>query len=175
MSISDDDTERMADEECPGPPDLESALLGETIISAASHPPLIMDAETSLAEVLKCMREGDRGGVLVVTEGRLVGIFTERDVLLRVAGQAIDLQRARLGEHMTPNPVILPADASVAFALNKMIVEGFRHIPLIDDQGRPTGVVSMRDLIEYLSGFFSRELLNLPSEPRTASRSREGA
>jgi hypothetical protein len=49
------------------------------------------------------------------------------------------------------------------------------HIPLIDEQGRPTGVVSMHVLIEYLSDFFNRDLLNLPPEPRASFRNREGA
>lgn len=56
-----------------------------------------------------------------------------------------------------------------------MLIEGFRHIPLVDAHGRPTGVVSMRQLIEYLSDFFNRDVLNLPPEPRASFRSREGA
>jgi hypothetical protein len=56
-----------------------------------------------------------------------------------------------------------------------MLIEGFRHIPLVDERGSPTGVVSQRQLIEYLSDFFNRDLLNLPPEPRASSRSREGA
>jgi CBS domain-containing protein len=86
MALPDDETERMLQEECPGPPDLESALIDQTFSSAISHPPLVVDAETSLAEVLRFMRESDRGGALIVRDGKLVGIFTGRDVLLRVAG-----------------------------------------------------------------------------------------
>jgi CBS domain-containing protein len=78
-------------------------------------------------------------------------------------------------QFMTPDPVTLPGDANVAFALNRMLVQGFRHIPLIDEQGHPIGVVSMRDLIEYLSDFFDKEVLHLPPEPRTAFRNRDGA
>jgi len=175
MVLSDDETERVLQEECPGPPDLESALSDETLSGAISHPPLVMDAKASLVEVLRCMREADRGAVLVVSDGKLVGIFTERDVLLRVAGNAIDLEQATVGEFMTCEPLTLPADASVAFALNKMLVEGFRHIPVVDEQGKPTAVVSMRDLIEYLSGFFNRDVLNLPPDPRPSFRHRDGA
>jgi CBS domain-containing protein len=175
MVLPEDESERILQEECPGPVDLESALTEETLSNAISHPPLIIDAGTSLAEVLRCMREADRGAVLVVTDGKLVGIFTERDVLLKVAGRSIDLEQAIVGELMTPDPVTLPADASVAFALNKMLVEGFRHIPLVDDQGNPTAAVSMRDLIEYLSNFFKRDVFNLPPDPRASFRNRDGA
>jgi CBS domain-containing protein len=76
---------------------------------------------------------------------------------------------------MTVDPVSLPVEATVAFALNKMLIEGFRHIPLVDDQNRPVAVVSMRDLIDYLSNFFSREILNLPPDPRGGFRNRDGA
>ena len=175
MVLSDDETDRVLQEECPGPPDLESALSDETLSGAISHPPLVMDAKASLVEVLRYMREADRGAVLVLSDGKLVGIFTERDVLLRVAGHAIDLAQATVGEFMTCEPLTLPADASVAFALNKMLVEGFRHIPVVDEQGKPTAVVSMRDLIEYLSGFFNRDVLNLPPDPRPSFRHRDGA
>jgi CBS domain-containing protein len=112
---------------------------------------------------------------LVIEAGRLVGIFTERDVLMRVVGRPIDFERTAIRDYMTGDPVTLPSDSSVAFALNRMLIEGFRHIPLVDQQGHPTGVVSMRLLIEYLSDFFNRDLLNLPPEPRASFRNREGA
>jgi CBS domain-containing protein len=175
MKIPDDDTSRMLDEECPGSPDLESALANESVGSAASHPALLVDASTPLARVLQLMREGNRGAVLIVSNGTLVGIFTERDVLMKVAGQSTDLEHGAVSQLMTVDPVTLPADASVAFALNKMLIEGFRHIPLVDGQNRPIAVVSMRDLIDYLSNFFTREILNLPPDPRVGFRTRDGA
>ena len=121
------------------------------------------------------MREGNRGAALVVSNGTLVGIFTERDVLMKVAGQPIDLEQAPISQLMTVDPATLPVEAAVAFALNKMVIEGFRHIPLVDDQHRPVAVVSMRDLIGYLSDFFSREILNLPPDSHVGFRNRDGA
>ena len=95
--------------------------------------------------------------------------------LMRVVGGPIDLGQTAVRDYMTRDPVTLPSDSSVAFALNRMLIEGFRHIPLVDEQGYPTGVVSMRQLIEYLSDLFNRDILNLPPEPRASFRSREGA
>ncbi len=176
MPIDDDDVLAPAEEECPGPADLESALLTETLDKVTSQPPLVVDADTTLAETIGRMQEGSRGCALVVSDtGRLSGIFTERDVLMRVAGRTIELGQTTVRDYMTSDPVTLPSDSSVAFALNRMLIEGFRHIPLVDEQGRPTGVVSLRQLIEYLSDFFNRDLLNLPPEPRASFRSREGA
>ena len=175
MTISNDNTSQILEEECPGSADLESALANESVGSAASHPALLVDASTPLRRVLQLMREGSRGAVLVVNNETLVGIFTERDVLMKVAGQPIDIEHTAVNQLMTVDPVTLPVDASVAFALNKMLIEGFRHIPLVDDHNRPIAVVSMRDLIDYLSNFFSRDILNLPPDPRVGFRNREGA
>ena len=176
MALADEDFERLFDEECPGPADLGSVLVHDPISNAATFPPIVVEADAPLAEVLRKMREAGRGAVLIVRSGRLCGIFTERDVLLRVAGFPIDVERTTVAEHMTPDPHTLPADSSVAYALNKMVVEGFRHIPLVDADEHPTGMVSMRDLIDYLSDFFSKDVLNLPPNPSVGSfRSRDGA
>jgi CBS domain-containing protein len=174
MKIADDDASRILEEECPGSPDLESALANESVGSAASHPALVVDEATPMHRVLQLMREQNRGAVLVVSNNTLAGIFTERDVLMKVAGQATVLDKT-VSQLMTADPVTLPVDASVAFALNKMLIEGFRHIPLVDEQNRPIAVVSMRDLIDYLSNFFSRDILNLPPDPRVGFRNRDGA
>jgi CBS domain-containing protein len=175
MALADEDIERLFDEECPGPADLGSVLVHDPIRNAANHPAIVVDATVTVAEALRKMREAGRGAVLVVKGGILAGIFTERDVLLRVAGFPVDVDKATVGEHMTAQPHTLPADTSVAYALNKMVVEGFRHIPLVDEQGHPTGMVSMRDLIDYLSDFFSKDVLNLPPDPSGSFRSRDGA
>ena len=136
---------------------------------------LILDEQTPLDDALRQMREHRQGCILATRDGKLTGIFTERDVLMKVVGTTIDLERTPIRPYMTRDPETLPADAIVAYALNKMCVEGFRHVPLTDEQGRPVGVVSMRDIIEYLSGFFPKDVLNLPPAPTKGFRSREGA
>jgi CBS domain-containing protein len=171
---NDDELERAQEEERPGPSDLESVLVSERITDAVSNPPLILEADANVAQAIRLMQKESRGCVLLVNGGKLTGIFTERDVLLKIAGHPIDMEQAKVSDYMTREPVALPADSSAAFALNRMVVEGFRHIPLVDDEGRPTAVVSMRELIEYLTDFFRKDILTLPPEPRTAFRSREG-
>ncbi len=172
-----DETEPLAveQEEHPGPSELESALLKETLRDALSNHGLVVDEETSLDEVIRLMRERRQGCALVTREHRLCAIFTERDVLMKVVGTRIDLERTPVRAFATKNPITLPAEASVAYALNRMVTEGFRHVPLVDENGYPAGVVSMRDIIEYLGGFFNRDVLNLPPEPIVSFRRREGA
>jgi CBS domain-containing protein len=155
--------------------ELGAALLRQTLKDALSNAGLILDEQTSLEDALREMREHRQGCILVTRDGRLSGIFTERDVLMKVVGTNIDLARTPIRPYMTRDPVRLPEDAIVAYALNKMCVEGFRHVPLTDADGRPVGVVSMRDIIEYLSGFFPKDVLNLPPEPTSGFRNREGA
>ena len=93
-----------------------------------------------------------------------------------IAGILMNLDRTRLDEAMTRDPVTLPADSNVAYALNLMVLEGFRHIPMVDDDDRPVAVVSMRDLIEYLGSFYSRDLLTIAPHPRLAGfKQRDGA
>ncbi len=172
-----DETELLAieQEEHPGPSELDSALLRETLRNALSNRGLVLDEETSLAEVIRLMREQRQGCALVTRERRLYGIFTERDVLMKVVGTRIDLERTPVRSFATKNPVTLPAEASVAYALNRMLSDGFRHVPLVDENGCPAGVVSMRDIIEYLGGFFNKDVLNLPPEPIVSFSRREGA
>ena len=160
MSLDHDDTNRLLEEEHPGPDDLESALNEVPLTEIVKKDPLIVESNTSLATVLQAMQREDRGATLVVESGKLVGIFTERDVLLKVAGQPLDLAQAEIRAFMTRDPVTLPDDSTVALALNQMVLEGFRHIPLTDDEDRPVAEVSMRDLMEYLSEFFKLNLFS---------------
>jgi len=114
--------------------------------------------------------------VLVIADERLVGVFTERDVLTKVAGRDIDLDATAVGSLMTPDPECLTLDNGIAYALNMMSVGGFRHIPLVDADQHPTGVVAMRDIVDYIVDTFPEAVLNLPPSPAHGiAREREGA
>jgi CBS domain-containing protein len=115
--------------------EIASALLRETLKNALSNHGLVLDEQTPLAEALRQMREHRQGCILATRDGKLTGIFTERDVLMKVVGTNIDLERTPIRPYMTRDPVRLPEDAIVTYALNKMCLEGFRHVPLTDEQG----------------------------------------
>ena len=86
---------------------------------------------------------------LLVRDGdRLVGIFTDRDAVVKVGRQGRD--RRELREFMTPDPVVLRPDDRLAVAIHKMAVGGFRHVPVVDAGGRPTAVVSAADVFRYI-------------------------
>ena len=95
------------------------------------------------------MIEKKVGAVLVVAEGRAVGIFTERDVLQRVAISGID-RGLPVSQVMTRDPEVLSLDDGIAFALNRMIARGFRHVPIVDRADRPVAVLSVREVVAYV-------------------------
>lgn len=106
--------------------------------------------DATVREAVALMRAGTSGAVVVLDEGRVVGIFTERDVLKRVAGEPAALD-APLSSHMTPDPVVLRDDDMMAVALNKMGDGGFRHIPVMTGS-QLTGLVTGRDVLSWVLG-----------------------
>jgi CBS domain-containing protein len=103
--------------------------------------------EASVCEAARLMRKNKVGAVLVVTDGRLVGIFTERDAVYRVMAAGRDPRGTRLAEVMTPDPKTVAPDESFGYALLLMHENGFRHAPVVEG-GRPVGVVSARNALD---------------------------
>jgi len=132
-----------------------------------------VEVGTPTLAAIDAMNARGVGYLLVVRGGKLAGIFTERDVLKRVVGK-IDPATVPVEDVMTPNPETLPRKASIAFALNRMSVEGFRHIPLVDEAGRPTAVVAIRDVLNWLVDLFPERVINLPPSSGGFPRSAEG-
>ena len=138
--------------------------------------PLSLACGSPIARAIELMNRAAVGCVLVVEDGRLSGVFTERDVLTRVMGTGVDCERTPVDAVMTPAPECLTLDDGIAYALNKMSVGGFRHVPLVDADHRPTGVVGMRHVVDYIVDLFPRAILNLPPTPELGiTRTREGA
>jgi CBS domain-containing protein len=123
-------------------------LLGAHLDELGAPEPETVEAESPVGEAVDRMRRESLDCLLVTDDGRLVGIFTDRDAVLKVAGRADDLRPVR--EFMTPDPVILRRDDPIAVAINKMAVGGFRHVPIVD-RGRPIGVVSARDVFRHIA------------------------
>jgi CBS domain-containing protein len=92
---------------------------------------------------------------LVVDGGKLVGIFTERDFLHRVAAERRDPARVRLCEVMTPEPETLRAHDCISYAINRMAVGRFRNVPIVDRNGRPTSVLDSRIVMMHLVKVFA--------------------
>jgi CBS domain-containing protein len=128
----------------------------------AANTALKVDPSRSLAEVIALMNEHHRGAVLVVSEEKLQGIFTERDVLRRVVTGNLELARVPVSELMTRSPDTVPEHASLGQALQVMVSGGYRHLPIVDAQGRARTMVSMREIIEFVCDHFPKEVQNAP-------------
>jgi CBS domain-containing protein len=137
-------------------------------------PPLAVSAETTVAAAVAMMREGNAGCLLVTDAGRLVGIFSERDLLTRVLAQGLTLE-VPMQAVMTPNPVaVSPAD-SVRTAIRRMQEGGYRNLPVVDETGRPVGILSANRVVHYLVEHFPAIVFNQPPDTRAYPDSPEGA
>lgn len=110
---------------------------------------LSVDPETTIAEVARLMRKADSDCVAVMSEGRLVGIITERD-LVRAMAEGVDPHQAKADVVMTADPATVEADEDVATVAVKMMRLGVRHLPVVSKAGKPVGLVSARNLVAIL-------------------------
>jgi CBS domain-containing protein len=108
-----------------------------------------VDPQTMLSEVARKMRLEDSDAVAVMAGGQLLGIITERD-LVRAIADGIDPKQATATVIMTPNPATVTADEDVSVVALKMMNLGIRHLPVVDGQGRPIGLISARNLVAVL-------------------------
>jgi CBS domain-containing protein len=158
--------------------DFDASLLRESVRVLPARHPLLFAPHHTVTQAMRAMQKEHRGVVLVTEDGsaetRVIGIFSERDVLFRVVDRGRNPMTLALAEVMTRDPECVPIEASVAWVLNKMSVGGFRHVPVVD-AGRPAFVVSVRDVVELLVDRFPREVLNLPPSFGEVPRDREGA
>ena len=112
-------------------------------------PLLSVEPETTIADVARKMRTDDSDSVAVMSQGRLVGIITERD-LVRAIADGVDPQQARADLVMTSDPATVDADEDVAVVAVKMMRLGIRHLPVVNKAGKPVGLVSARNLVAIL-------------------------
>ena len=132
---------------------IKKIIEGQEIVTAT--------ADTTVSDAASLMRDKHIGAVIVVENGKLAGIFTERDALFRVIAQGLDPGTTDIGSVMTPNPQTIHPDRPVGHALHMMFEGGFRHVPVVED-GRPIGMVSSRDalgpeLIEFTHELETRD------------------
>ena len=158
----------------------DGRLLREPLSVLPTQAPLLFGPGDFVNGAMRSMQKHHRGCVLITEDGTkhssLVGIFTERDVLNKIIGQGKNPAVLRLDAVMVADPETLPLAASVAWVLNKMSVGGFRHVPVVDEEGHLAFVVSVRDIVQFLVEAFPSEILNLPPEYGAAHpQQREGA
>jgi len=109
---------------------------------------LTVSRTTTVMEAVELMASAKVGSVVVVDDNRVVGIFSERDVMLRIVLEGRDPKRTMVEEVMTSRVHSISTHTTGDEALRIMVQEHIRHLPVVDDQGRPQAIVSMRSLLQ---------------------------
>lgn len=153
--------------------DFQLSLESEGVGSAYPDQPLAASADDSVGNVMQLLRAQRTGAVVICEGSTLVGIFTERDALKQMAAGS-DLTRP-VREIMSTEPVTIPHSATVGQAIRTMAEGNFRHLPIIDSERKPKGVVAVHGIVRYLVDHFPETVYNLPPDSKAAQRAREGA
>jgi CBS domain-containing protein len=153
--------------------DLARNLKVESVSRLNPNPPYQVRPSQTVAEAVALMRQEDVGCLLVCEEGRVVGIFTERDLMRRVLAHGKPLSLP-VSECMTADPVTVQSKEPIGLAVRRMEEGGYRHLPVVDN-GKPVGLLSVKRIVHYLVEHFPGTVYNLPPDPGMIQHEREGA
>lgn len=129
---------------------LQKHLLEDTLSRLPLAHPVSVSRHDPVSTAIAAMKQHRVGCALVVEGEKLVGILTERDVLLKLTEPGLDLHRIPVDQVMTHDPVTLSEQDTLAVTLHQMSLGGFRHLPVVTGDGRPRGVVSVKDIFRYI-------------------------
>ena len=152
--------------------DFQLSLESEGVGSAYPDQPLAATADETVGTVLQLLRAQRTGAVVICECSKIIGIFTERDALKQMASGA-DLS-APVRNVMSSPPAVIASGATVGSAIRMMAEGAYRHLPIIDQDQKPTGVLAVHGIVHYLVDHFPETVYNLPPDTK-AARAREGA
>ena len=135
---------------------------------------IVLNEQITLREAINNIQRYHVGCILLENNNKITGIFTERDIIKHIVGNRHNLEKECISDYMTKSPDVLHFQDPIAFALNKMISGGYRHIPIVDNKDKPIGLISMQDIINHLGDYFFDDIVNLPPSPIRDQKQREG-
>ena len=131
---------------------VERSLMEDPVSELNPQKPVTVRPTTTVREAVQIMLAHDIGALLVVdADNKLLGIFSERDLLTKVAGLHASFGDLTVQQFMTAQPETVTAKDTLAFALHKMDVGGYRHLPVLSSEGFPVGVISVRDMVRHMT------------------------
>lgn len=130
---------------------VEDGLLNDRVGVLNPKVPITVEVSDTVQQVLDVLVNKGIGCVVVVDQGQPVGVFSERDALMRLNTDTSASKDRPVVDFMTPNPRMLDNEAKVAFATQRMDLGGYRHIPITDRDGALQGIISARDILRYLT------------------------
>ena len=146
-------------------------------LSSLMQSPITIEMGASTQEAINLMTDQAVGAILIVSDGVLKGIFGERDVLLKISNKPVgNLTQIPVEDFMKADPQTAHVEDCLDTAVLHMAKGGYRHIPIVNEQNQPVGMVSIRHIISHLVEHFPQEVLTLPPKPiNQAMQAREGA
>jgi CBS domain-containing protein len=153
--------------------DFQLSLESEGVGSAYPDQPLAAAASDSVGQVLQLLRAQRTGAILICEGSQLVGIFTERDAL-KLMSRGTDFTTP-VRDVMSSPPATVSSKATVGEAIRVMADGAYRHLPIVTPEGKPAGVIAVHGIVHYLVDHFPQTIYNLPPNPNSAPRAREGA
>jgi CBS domain-containing protein len=153
--------------------ELARNLRKDSVSRLQPAPPWSVERSGTVSDAVDLMRKENIGCVLVSDDGRLVGLFTERDLMRRVlaVGKPLSLP---VSEVMTPVPLTVQPRDSIRIAVRRLQEGGHRHLPVVDEAHRPVGLLSVKRVVRYLVEHYPAAVYNQPP-PGQAPASPEGA
>lgn len=171
-----DDEQKIMDEQANDTLTLSSKTFELPIHNLPLSTPVCVKENTPLSEVIALMQKEKIGSVVVVSDQqKLVGIFTERDVLFKVMGKMSNWEKSPVSLVMTKSPLALQVNDMIAYVMNNMHVGGYRHVPIVDENRRPVGIISIKDVMSFILDHFPEHITNITGEPFRGSSEAESA
>ncbi|OGH58250.1 MAG: hypothetical protein A3G34_15460 [Candidatus Lindowbacteria bacterium RIFCSPLOWO2_12_FULL_62_27] len=154
---------------------LENILKTDKIRHLRPHVVPMLGRKATISDAIRAMQTTRRSCVLICHGKEVVGIFTERDVLLKAANRGLEAFDQTLDAVMTPNPRTISINDSILSAIRIMTEKGFRHLAVIGEDGECIGTISMRNVLGYLAEHFPETVYNLPPVSGQVNEDRDGA
>ncbi len=152
---------------------IEKSMRDVEVVALKLDPPVILEETASVRDVLGEMQEKRSGYALLCRDGRLSGIFTERDVLEKIVGIEGVLDKP-VSDFMTRDPVCIRESDPIRNAILHMYRDGFRNVPILDTNGEIVTCVRHKDIVNCLVEHFAQDVLNLPPDPDNMPETPEG-
>ena len=116
---------------------------------------------TPLSKVYESMDKNRHGAVMICDNDKVIGIFTDRDILYRTALEDLDPETP-VSQVMSTRPVTVRTDQRLADAIQTMVDGGYRHAPVVDPSGSEVGLLSTRVILKFIADHYPETVLNLP-------------
>lgn len=153
---------------------VEEIFQTDPISALGLPPPVCIGRTSSVGEALAAVQKHGVGYVLIVEDGRPVGLMSEREVLMKIVARDVKYDET-VDTYMSHNPETLTLKDPIALAIQMMNEGGERNIPIVDDTGKAVAVLRTLDIIHFLAEAFPAQVMNLPPRPHQLIPEPEGA